>query len=103
MGIGSQRPTRRADPCHKGVRCASTGWRTRCRPKFDRKHDLVSQDAFCAPLRLPMAEEAAWTFEGLTARSAMKERNDRGVLHSEKTAKDPRQQRLKRALRENLK
>ena len=33
----------------------------------------------------------------------MKERNDRGGAHSGKTAKDPRQQRLKRALRDNLK
>ena len=33
----------------------------------------------------------------------MKERNDRGGAHSGKTAKVPRQQRLKRALRDNLK
>ena len=33
----------------------------------------------------------------------MKESNDRGEPNSGKPAKDPRQQRLKRALRENLK
>jgi hypothetical protein len=33
----------------------------------------------------------------------MKDSNDRGGPHSPKTTKDPRQQRLKRALRENLK
>jgi hypothetical protein len=96
-----KRPTRRVDPCHKGRRCASAGLALPCSPKGPPSRRTTG--SVCERNSMFSATIESRKSFLLCGRSKMRHDKDNRGRQPGKGAHDARRERLKLALRENLK